>query len=156
MTRTLRIPLLLAVLSMAILSCDGKRVYEKNLELDKGEWPKDKALEFEFEIANTSELYNVLVNVRNGNDYPYSNLYLYIEMQSPDEKYYSDTLEFQMADNTGRWTGSGIGSNWINQFPLLQGVKILVPGQYKVIIKQGMREDTLRAISDVGIRIEKS
>jgi gliding motility-associated lipoprotein GldH len=141
--------------SMLALSCDSKRIYEENNEIENAVWPKTKPIEFTFDIEDTEQLYNLNINIRNKNAYPYSNLFLMVEMTSPDDKYFADTLEFSLADKTGRWTGSGIGNLWLNQFPLVEGVKMLVPGTYSVKISHGMRDDSLKAISDVGIRVEK-
>ena len=65
-----------------------------------------------------------------------------------------ETREFILADNTGKWTGKGIGNVWQNQLSLLENVKLLEQGEYRIKLKQGMRDDTLEAISDVGIRVE--
>ncbi|MEQ9063391.1 MAG: gliding motility lipoprotein GldH [Vicingaceae bacterium] len=136
-------------------SCDSSRIYEQNQEIDGAEWAEQESKEFVFSIDNTEFLYNVYINVRNKNEYAYNNLFLFIEMTAPDEKFFADTIEFTLADKSGRWTGTGIGNTWQNQFALLKGVKILIPGEYKVTIRHGMRQDTLNSISDVGLRVEK-
>ena len=79
---------------------------------------------------------------------------LFIEMTSPSNKYLTDTVELELADNKGKWKGSGIGNIWLNRMPILENVKLLETGSYSVKIIQGMRHDTLMAISDVGIRVE--
>ena len=145
---------LVVLFSLFIQSCDSTRIFEHNSEIENAIWPKTKQVEFAFDIENTEQLYNLLINIRNKNAYAYSNLFLLVEMTSPDEKYFSDTLEFNLADKAGRWTGSGIGNVWLNQFPLFEGVKMLVPGTYHIKIGHGMRDDSLAAISDVGIRVE--
>ena len=149
------ISLFVFLIAITALSCDSNRIYEHNTEIENALWPKTKQVEFAFDIEDTEQLYNLTINIRNKNAYPYSNIYLLVEMTSPDEKYFTDTLEFSLADKTGRWKGSGIGNVWLNQFPLVKGVKMLVPGTYTVKIGHGMRDDSLVAISDVGIRLEK-
>jgi gliding motility-associated lipoprotein GldH len=149
--------LALGVLLIAIfaISCDRNRIYEQNTEMEQALWPKTRQVAFSFDIEDTELLYNLNINIRNKNDYPYSNIFLLVEMNSPDNKYFADTLEFDLADKSGRWTGSGIGNVWLNQFPLVKGVKMLVPGTYSVTISHGMRDDSLVAISDVGLRVER-
>ena len=92
--------------------------------------------------------------MRNTSNYAYRNLYLFIEMTSPSNKYFVDTVEVYLADSKGKWTGSGIGNVWQNQVPLLQNVKLKEIGKYSVNINQGMRHEVLDAINDVGIRVE--
>lgn len=149
--------LALCVLLIAIfaLSCDSSRIFEQNTAMENDLWPKTRQVGFSFDIEDTDQLYNLSINIRNKNDYPYNNIFLLVEMNSPDNKYFTDTLEFDLADKTGRWTGSGIGNVWLNQFPLVKGVKMLVPGTYSVKIGHGMRDDSLVAISDVGLRVER-
>ena len=149
-------PILFITIILSLFSCDGSRIYEVNKEIDNAEWNRDSIEQFDVEIVDTSLFYNVVINVRNKNDYPYSNLYLFIEMSSPMEKYFTDTLEVQLADNKGKWLGSGIGNIWQNQIRLLSQVKLLEGGTYKIKIGQGMRDDDLIGISDVGVRFEQA
>ena len=139
-----------------LISCDGTRIYEVNKEINNADWEKDLVQEFDFEINDTELYYNVIINIRNKNNYAYSNLYLFIEMSSPLEKFFTDTLEFQLADQKGKWTGSGVGNLWQNQVSLLSNVKMLEQGNYKINISQGMRDKNLIGISDVGVRVEQS
>jgi len=118
-------------------------------------WAINDVQSFSFEIDDTTLTYNLFVNVRNTSEYAYRNLYLFIEMSSPSNKYFVDTVEISLADSKGKWTGSGIGNIWQNQFPLLMQVKLLELGIYQVNVTQGMRNDTLEAISDIGLRVEK-
>ena len=150
------ISLFLISFALLLISCDGSRIYEVNKEIKNTSWDKALVQEFEFEINDTEIYYNVLINIRNKNDYPYSNLYLFIEMSSPEEKFFTDTLEFQLADQKGKWIGSGIGNIWQNQVKLLSDVKMLEEGNYKINISQGMRDENLIGISDVGVRVERS
>ena len=137
-----------------IVSCDSNRIVDQNISVNDEKWSKEEIQEFAFEITDTTQLYSVFINVRNTNRYKYSNLYLFVEMISPSEKFFMETREFILADNTGKWTGKGIGNVWQNQLSLLENVKLLEQGEYRIKLKQGMRDDTLEAISDVGIRVE--
>ena len=139
-----------------IVACDPDRIYEENLEVENSSWNINDRKEFTFPITDTNSLYNVYVNIRNTNDYAYQNLYLFIEMTSPSNKFFKDTVEVTLADSKGKWNGSGIGNIWTNQFPLLQEVRLLESGNYKIMVVQGMRHENLDAISDVGVRVEKT
>jgi gliding motility-associated lipoprotein GldH len=72
---------------------------------------------------------------------------------SPDLVEFKDTLECVLADNYGRWIGKGGGS--LHQLPVsfMQQIKFPKPGTYKFELIQGMREDTLAGIHDIGLRI---
>ena len=155
MNRTLAFGFLSLVI-VFFSACDKNRVYEENLEIEDASWNVNEGKEFNFLISDTTSYYNIVLNVRNTNDYPYQNLYLFVEMTSPSNKFFKDTVEVILADNQGKWRGNGIGNVWTNQFPLLQNVKLLESGEYKILVIHGMRHENLKAISDVGIRVEKT
>lgn len=144
------------LITLLFLACDPGRVYEENLEVENASWKIDDVKKFDFQIQDTTSLYNVYLNIRNTNDYPYQNLYLFIEMTSPSNKYFKDTVEVVLADSKGKWKGSGIGNIWTNQIPLLEKVRLLESGEYMIEVTQGMRHESLEAISDVGVRVEKT
>lgn len=146
--------LTLSVFALLLISCDGNRLMDENIELGKSGWSSADAKSFNFNVADTVSRYNVLVNVRNTSEYKYKNLYLFIEMTSPSNKFFRDTVEFQLADAKGKWLGSGIGNIWQNQLLLIREAKLLELGNYSVKIIHGMRDDTLNEISDVGLRVE--
>jgi len=143
------------IVAVSFYSCDPNRLSDQNFEIENESWSKDQAITFDLQIEDTTLHYNIYVNIRNSSEYAYSNIYLFIEMTSPTNKFFKDTVEFKLADPSGKWIGSGIGNIWQNQIPLLQKVKLLEPGTYQIKIYQGMREDVLNAITDVGIRVEK-
>ncbi len=135
-------------------SCDSSRILDSNVEIPSAKWSISDKKEFNFVIEDTLSNYNVFVNIRNSNDYQYRNLYLYMEMTSPSNKFFRDTVEVMLAESDGRWKGKGVGSLWQSQIPILKGVKMLESGQYNISMVHGMRHDTLKAITDVGIRVE--
>jgi gliding motility-associated lipoprotein GldH len=65
-----------------------------------------------------------------------------------------DSIEFYLADQRGKWLGSGVGA--IVEMPVLykQNVRFEQKGTYRYEIGHGMREDVLIGINDIGIRIE--
>jgi malate dehydrogenase len=62
----------------------------------------------------------------------------------------------QMADNFGRWTGSGVGSIFENVWIYRDHVKYKEAGTYKIRVAQGMRYDMLEGICDVGVKVIKT
>ncbi len=149
--------LLLAVISIVVATaCDRKRIFESYYEIGTKGWHKDSVATFKFDIVNTGPSHNVYIDIRNKGNYTYSNLWLFLNLKSPDGTMLSDTVEFLLADNTGRWTGSGIGDLFDNRILYKSNVFFPKPGKYEFQITQGMREKLLVGIQDVGVRIEKT
>jgi len=96
------------------------------------------------------------VNIRNKGTYAYSNIYLFMSIGSPDGQVKTDTVEFTLAEPDGRWKGSGIGGLHDNQILYKNSVFFPHKGVYQFQIKQGMRDNVLQGIRDVGLRIEKA
>lgn len=136
-------------------SCDKKGVFENYLKIDKEGWNKDSVSTFTFQILDTTGFHNIFINLRNHSTYNYSNIWLFIRLQSPDGKLLNDTVQFLLADPSGKWLGKGFGGIIDNQLPYMQNVYFPRSGTYRIDIQQGMRQVILRGISDIGLRIEK-
>jgi len=117
---------------------------------------------FNIEAPDSTEAYNLFVNLRNTNDYRYSNIFLIVEMNFPHGKTLRDTLEYRMAKPNGELLGTGMTSVKENKLWYKEGVVFSEAGDYTVNIQHAMRENgavngiiNLEGITDVGFRIEK-
>ena len=110
--------------------------------------------------------YNLFINLRNTNDYKYSNLFLIVEMDYPNGKTVKDTLEYKMADPNGKLLGTGFTDVKENKL-WYKGYKepfvFNEMGEYGIKIQQAMRQngqvdgiDNLEGITDVGFRVEQT
>ena len=72
-------------------ACHNGDVYNEYIALpDKG-WGKDSLAVFRAEITDTAQYYDVWVQMRHQSDYPYSNLWLFIDLVSPNGDQLRDT-----------------------------------------------------------------
>ncbi|SDR93746.1 gliding motility lipoprotein GldH [Christiangramia echinicola] len=152
---------LLASVIIVFSSCDRERVFDEYESL-KG-WNKDSIVTFEFNDLDSSRVYDLFINVRNNNDYNYSNLFLITEISFPQGKVISDTLEYEMTKPNGEWLGSGFGDVKESKLWYKENVRFEEPGKYEVTIQQAMRKNgeiegiqELEGITHVGFRIENS
>jgi gliding motility-associated lipoprotein GldH len=150
-----RFALLLSVVVL-IESCDNKMVFEENLKINNSNWDVSQPLTFNVNIVDTTVYYNMYINVRNSNNYKFSNLYLFMHTAWPTGQSEVDTLQMILAKADGRWLGSGLGDIYENQIPLKQNFKFYRSGKYRFTLEQAMRLNPLPGILDVGIRIEKN
>ena len=147
--------LMLVLLMVVAISCDSNRVFEEHIALEKGTWNVRNKLQFNVAISNLVTPYNMYLNVRNGAEYPYSNLFLFMNTVSPDGKTSRDTIELTLADYDGRWLGSGMGSVKFSKFLFHSDIRFSQAGSYRFVFEQAMRTNELKGIYDIGIRIEK-
>lgn len=152
----------LFVIAGLLTSCDSKRVYDKYESLPNA-WNKDSIISFKLENIDSLRNYNLFINVRNNNEFAFSNLFLIAQIQFPQGKVITDTLEYQMAAPNGEWLGTGFGDVKENKLWYKENVQFNEPGEYEVSIQHAMRKSgsedgikDLEGITDVGFRIEKT
>jgi gliding motility-associated lipoprotein GldH len=145
---------LFMVLVLVAVSCDPDKVFEENREIEGHTWKIGEVLHFKVPVEDTLSPQSVFINIRNYSDYPYSNLYLFIHVTSPAGDEVTDTLNFRLADDRGRWLGRGIGDLYFIRLPYKQDILFPYKGIYRFEIAQGMRTD-LKGIRDVGLRVER-
>lgn len=154
--------LLLFLVSLFVSSCDSKRVFDEYKSVPN-HWNKDSVISFTIHGLDTAQVYDLFINIRNNNQYQYSNLFLITEMNFPNGKVIADTLEYKMAYPDGRWMGEGFSNSKENKLWYKENVQFSEIGVYKINIRHAMRQngkvegiDNLEGITEVGFRIEKS
>lgn len=152
----------LFIIVFGFIACDKDSAFDK-YETLPGQWNKDSIVSFEVKDMDSLQPYDLFINIRNTNDYPYSNLYLITSMSFPHGKVVEDTLEYQMAKPNGEWLGVGIGEAKSSKLWYKKAVHFKEEGTYTFKIRQAMRKngeregvEELKGITEVGLRIEKS
>ena len=135
-------------------SCTKPVYYEQYQTIDNP-WDKNREYFFTCEIEDHTVTYNISINIRNNNLYPYQNLWLFYTEEQPERLVLRDTIECMLADDYGKWIGSGI-SIYHLKIPIRTQYKFPQKGQYTFKIRQGMRDDRLKGIEQIGVRLEKN
>ena len=146
---------LTGIAALFLTSCYNNRVFDNYKSIPTSGWKKDSSVIFSFDIASTSQQYNLYLNVRYRTGYKYSNLWLIVEITAPDGTTKEDIVEITLADSTGKWLGEGFGGlkTIVNIFH--RGDTFDKTGVYTVKIQQSMSEDNLKDINDIGFMVEK-
>ncbi len=148
--------LFLFAITLTLTSCDSNRVFEENTEIVSGVWDMNQRLSYDFEIPDTTTKYNIYFNVRNTDDYPFSNLYVFSHIDFPNGKSGIDTIELPLVYPDGSWVGEGQGEIHDCQLMFRKGVRFPVAGKYHMEVEQAMRMEKLPGVKDVGVRIERA
>lgn len=143
------------LLSTIAVSCNLKNRYSFNESFPPDGWSKYNKPRFNVEINDTISSYDLLFSIRNNHNYPYRNLFLFVSTTSPDGRSIKDTVEYQLADEKGRWYGKGLGDLHNIAVPYKTNVLFPVSGEYLFQIEHGMRTDKLEGIVDVGLIIKE-
>lgn len=149
------------IFPLVFVSCDSNRVYDSYKSVPS-KWHKDSIVSFKIKPPDSIKAYDLFVNLRNTNAYKYNNLFLIVEMVFPHGKTIKDTLEYRMADPSGKLLGVGYTDVKENKLWYKEQVVFSETGEYTVNIQQAMRENgkvngvvELEGITDIGFRIEK-
>jgi gliding motility-associated lipoprotein GldH len=138
-----------------LFSCSKDAVYNRYIAIENRAWDKNSEYFFNFTITDNTIPYNLSLKLRNNNMYPFKNLWLFYDLKLPDGSLRKDTIEVALANDFGEWTGKGI-SIYHNEFSLHDNYHFPDTGQYTIVFRQGMRENVLQGIDDIGLLIEKS
>jgi gliding motility-associated lipoprotein GldH len=147
---------ILFVLFFLISSCETNNAFEKNLDIPGYKWKGDYKLQFPVTIKDTSVPYNIYINTRHADYYPYMNIWYMVSIVFPDGKIQSQRQEIPLANPDGAWLGEGMGDIWDRSYMIQQGAHFSKPGTYTFQLEQIMRQDPLPGMLASGIRIERT
>lgn len=158
---SLRNSLLFIFAAVLLVSCDKKRVFDQYKSLGKT-WHKDSIASFTYNNQDTTKAYDLFVNLRSNNDYPFNNIFLIVAMEAPGGLTKVDTLEYQMANPDGSLLGSGFSDVKESKLYFKGKYKFQSVGDYKIGIRQAVRQtgkvagvQELAGVTEVGFRVEK-
>jgi gliding motility-associated lipoprotein GldH len=138
-----------------LCSCNSNLVFTDSYVIPEKTWTLKDIAVFKVPVTDTVNSNNVSFTIRSGSSYPFRNIYLFVTTISPDGKSISDTLQYNLADEKGKWYGKGIGDIHSLRLPYKSNVFFPVKGTYQFKIQHGMRIEDLKGVYDFGLRIEK-
>lgn len=151
---------LLLTLLVLFISCDKKRVFDDYQKIGNV-WVKDSIVNFKYENTDTITNYNLFLNIRCDNDYPFNNIFLITKVEDPKGFTIVDTLEYKMANPDGSLLGEGFTDLKESKLYFKENFQFKLLGMYHISIQQAIREtgkvngvESLNGIKDIGFRIE--
>jgi gliding motility-associated lipoprotein GldH len=152
-------PVLKAILlcfAATLFACSSDTVIDRMYETPSPCWLPKQLIPFDAVITDTATPYNVYFLLRHTTDYPYSNAFFLVHTTFPSGEKFTDTIECVLADVTGKWLGSGMGHHRTRIFLMKSRIAFPQKGPYHFQVGQYMRIDSLREISDIGIKIKST
>ncbi len=153
--------LVLIITIATLISCDTNHVLDDYETLPKV-WKKGDSISFAFKSPDTLKTYDVFLNLRNNNDYEFSNLFLIVGLKTPSNNKTIDTLEYQMTAPNGEWLGSGFSEIKENKLWYKDAIQFKEDGNYTLTIEHAIRKngnvngvEQLKGITEIGYRLEE-
>lgn len=159
MKRALKLfyPVVMIALMLSAAGCSDKAaVIDQNVSIENRNWNYSNKLLFNVKIDDEKIPYNLYMNLRVTDDYRYSNLFVIITQTGADKQKVVKRYELTLANKEGEWLGKGSGGLYSYQLRFLTGYKFAAKGNYLFSIEQNMRDNPLKEVSDVGLRVEKT
>jgi gliding motility-associated lipoprotein GldH len=137
------------------ISCDKQEIYYRFHELKNETWAQSDTLMFDIDstLFEVNKSYNLTIEATNSVGYPYRNIWFFIQMNIDNDSTFTNTSkEFQLADEFGKWKGSGFGSLYQSSFPFGR-ITFKEKRNYRIKLEHGMRDEPLKGIDKVGIKV---
>ncbi len=148
----------IGLLGIAILvgcsACGPTVIYEEEQTIAPSGWTYADTLAYQFDIADTSQVYNLFLTLQHSADFSSQNIYVRVYTGFPNGKRLSQRLSLEISDKIGRWLGDCSGDNCQIDIPLQANAYFDQIGPHYFTLEQYMRVDPLPGITAVSFRVE--
>jgi gliding motility-associated lipoprotein GldH len=141
--------------ALCLSTCTTVDLYEKTVSLPGHEWKSTNKPEFNFTITDTTTLYEAFFVIRHTEKYNYKNIWINLYSQPPGDTMHKAPFELELATNEKGWLATGMDDIYEHRIRLTPP-RALKAGTYKLMLENIMREDPLKEVLNVGVRIEKA
>jgi len=145
----------IAIVVLLLTSCQEGAFYEKNSVIPGQLWDNGFKPEFQVEVKDKQDKYSLFFNIRHTAYYPYSDFSFHVQQKGKgiqDSVYH---YEIKLAEADGRWLGNSAGNLYEQTKLISENLSFPDTGKYVFSIGQSMRDNPIRGINDVGIKIIK-
>ena len=136
-------------------SCTQQELYFEYNKIKNSNWYRDSLLNFTLDTIKGEQRgnYNLHLELITTALYPYRDIHLRIDHNLTDTIFDSDTLQYNVADEYGRWLGTGVGSLRQLSLPYKSDIFIDTLRSYQIRVTHILTDDPLNGVEKVGLRI---
>ncbi len=138
-----------------LVACDSAVIMEENQQVPDYSWEYKDDKTFTANITDTTQHYNIYINLRHSFNFEWRNLWVNIETSFPDGRKFDKRVNLVVSEPDGHWNGDCLGDNCDIQIPIQTKAFFPLPGKYKFKLTQDMRVNPLNYVKSIGMRIEK-
>lgn len=147
---------LLPLLALAFFACEPKAHFQQSYSFENDTWPYADTLNFTFQITDTTDLFNIALDVDHATTFPFQNLYVQFHTAFPSGLRLSKLVSLELANKAGVWFGRCNADDCQVRIPLQNDAFFNELGEYTITVEQYTRKQDLPGVSSVGLAIEKS
>jgi len=138
---------------LVFIACEETPFYDQIISIPNSEWSYDFKPEFKVAATDTSQMYDLFLNIDHNTSYSFENLYLKITTSFPKSNSKEETLSIDLAEKIGQWVGDCNSQKCTTKVYLLESFKFGDPGEYVFTIEQFSRQDKLKDINSLELQI---
>jgi len=142
-------------LFLLLAACEQESFYEVNKPIENRSWSYANKPTFDIHITDNTAKYDLYVHPRHTSEYKYANLFFLLHQKGPQLQDTAFRYEVKLAELDGRWIGKNAGNLYSNEFLIKKDISFPDTGVYHFSLEQNMREEPLKYISDIGIKLVK-
>ncbi len=144
------------------VSCGEHYLYSETHKMGEAGWTYADSLKFDFEIADTSKRYNLLLTVHHTPDFANENLYVKFTTVFPEgqealqgKDRVEQVTSLRLAQKDGQWLGKCSSKECVMQIPIQTNTWFPESGKYSLLVEQFMRRDSLKEIKAIDFAIQE-
>jgi len=134
-------------------ACQPRPLLNEKRTFPDKQWANADSLDFELSIEDTTQYYDLFLEVAHSPDFSNQNCYIKIFTLFPDGQRFDKLVSLELADKSGTWFGRCNKNNCKLSIPLQQGAYFNQLGDYLFTLEQYTRKDPLPGIHSMGMRI---
>ena len=138
---------------LTLFSCDEKATYSSINPIPEAAWYYNNVVEFLVDITDTTQVYDIYLNVNHAKSYEFRNAYILVHTTFPSGKKLEQRLRLDLAEKSGKWRGNCNRIECLAEFPIQLSAYFNEIGIHTFAIEQNMRKNPLNGISDVGLKL---
>lgn len=146
---------LFGVLLFSLAACSKGEVFFRYNQIGKGVWHRDSLLTYTMDSISLNPLlrYNLSIELTTADKYPYKDIWLKVEHNLNDSIFSIDTIHSMLADDYGRWLGSGAAGLHQISIPYKSTVALDTSMIYELQISHLMSNNPLPGVEKVGLKV---
>jgi gliding motility-associated lipoprotein GldH len=154
-----RLFLFLVPCTLYLTACTTIDLYEKSVAIPGHAWQHSYQPSYTFTIKDTSSAYQIFLVLRHNDKYNFNNIYVNLRTKQPgQDSAQTARYDLTLATNEKGWLASGMDDIYEHRIPLTptgQDFYFKKTGDYTFTVEQIMRENPLKNVLNVGLRLEK-
>ncbi|MDT8308362.1 MAG: hypothetical protein RQ866_02460 [Bacteroidales bacterium] len=154
----MRIIPLLILLAFLFTACDKGKVYQKRYKMDKNSWKRvNSELLFEVDIQDTAALYDIDLEIRHADFYPYEYIDIGFNIYYPGDEEHLTAPRIFLRDKDGAFKGKGSGEIWDFTYPIRREMSFPERGVYTIEVCNYTGSNfVLPGIMEIGLIVRKT